>query len=129
MRSILVVANQTLEADRLTEALLSRLEDEACRFHVLVPVRDGDSDEDAKERLTHLTDAVTAAGGQATGELGPPDALEAICDRLLDDEFDEVIVSTLPQGASRWLDMDLPSRIEHGFEVPVTTIVTADESA
>ena len=35
---------------------------------------------------------------------------------------DAVIVSTLPAGVSRWLKMDLPSRIDRMTDAPVTTI-------
>jgi hypothetical protein len=39
--------------------------------------------------------------------------------------FDEVIVSTLPARVSKWLHLDLPSKIG-GLGLPVTTI-TAKE--
>jgi hypothetical protein len=38
------------------------------------------------------------------------------------DRFDEIIISTLPPGVSRWLGMDLPSRAERKFKLPVTTV-------
>lgn len=34
----------------------------------------------------------------------------------------EVIVSTLPAGISRWLKLDLASRIARMSDVPVTTV-------
>ena len=36
--------------------------------------------------------------------------------------FDEVIISTLPLGVSRWLGLDVPHRVERRFKVPVTTV-------
>jgi hypothetical protein len=39
---------------------------------------------------------------------------------------DEVIVSTLPKGLSRWLGEDVPSRLRDSVRVPVT-VVTQDE--
>jgi hypothetical protein len=38
------------------------------------------------------------------------------------EHFDEIISSTLPSGISRWLGMDLPSRAERKFKLPVATI-------
>ncbi len=38
----------------------------------------------------------------------------AIGDALRDQLFDEIILSTLPPGLSRWLKMDLPSRVRTG---------------
>jgi hypothetical protein len=51
--------------------------------------------------------------------------MDAIEDALRSDEFDEIILSTLPHSVSRWLHVDLPHRVAH-FGLPVTT-VTARE--
>lgn len=37
--------------------------------------------------------------------------------------FDEVILSTLPPGVSRWLKQDLPHRLERHFDIPVTHVI------
>jgi hypothetical protein len=37
--------------------------------------------------------------------------------------FDEVIVSTLPTGASKWLQIDLPHRVERFTGAPVRHVV------
>jgi hypothetical protein len=42
-------------------------------------------------------------------------------------EIDEVIVSTLPRGLSRWLGEDVPSRLRDSVRVPVT-VVTQPEA-
>ena len=39
-------------------------------------------------------------------------------------KFDEVIVSTLPTGSSRWLGLDLPHRLEKLTSVPVRHVVS-----
>lgn len=42
-------------------------------------------------------------GAEADGEVGDPNPLQAISDALRERTFDEIILSTLPTGASRWL--------------------------
>jgi hypothetical protein len=40
--------------------------------------------------------------------------------------YDEIIVSTLPTGASRWLRIDVPRRLQKMCDVPVAHIVAAE---
>ena len=47
----------------------------------------------------------------------------AIGGALEEDQFDEITISTLPLGVSRWLGMDLPHRAERKFKLPVTTVI------
>ncbi|HEY9377490.1 MAG TPA: hypothetical protein VIQ02_10385, partial [Jiangellaceae bacterium] len=61
------------------------------------------------------------------GEVGSSNALNAIRDALRAREFDEIIVSTLPSGISRWLHQDLPRRVQR-LGLPVT-VVTAHGDA
>jgi hypothetical protein len=51
--------------------------------------------------------------------------VRAIDDVLLDRRYDEIILSTLPPGVSRWLKLDLPRRVEQRFALPVTTVIGA----
>jgi nucleotide-binding universal stress UspA family protein len=77
----------------------------------------------AQDRLEQMLDRIRAAGGTAAGEVGASDPLEATRDALeREDAFDEIIVSTLPSRLSRWLRMDVPSRVSRLTDVPVTTI-------
>ena len=39
-------------------------------------------------------------------------------------KFDEIIVSTLPTGSSRWMGLDLPHRLEKLTSVPVRHVVS-----
>jgi hypothetical protein len=50
--------------------------------------------------------------------VGDSDPFVAARDLLAGGDFDEVIVSTLPEHVSRWLGRDLPHRIEQ-LGVPV----------
>jgi hypothetical protein len=77
----------------------------------------------AQERLDRMIEKVESLGGQAEGEVGIEDPLEAtraVLDR--ETSFTEIIVSTLPSGLSRWVKMDLPNRIARTTDIPVTTV-------
>jgi hypothetical protein len=77
----------------------------------------------AQDRLGQMLERIRSAGGHAEGEVGtsdPVDATRAVLER--GDDVDEIIVSTLPSTLSRWLRLDVPSRVTRLSDVPVTTI-------
>lgn len=76
----------------------------------------------AEDRLGQMIDKIRAAGGEAQGEVGDSDPAAAVETILEDRSFDGIIVSTLPAGISRWLKMDLSSRVSRMTDAPVTTI-------
>ena len=61
----------------------------------------------------------------ADGVVGDAHPVRAIDDVLIDRPYDEIILSTLPPGVSRWLRLDLPRRVEQRFALPVTTVIGA----
>jgi hypothetical protein len=137
MRSYLVVGNQTLDSPELVAALKERMASGPARFHIVVPatpVSKGltwDEDESrsaAEERLTAAIRLVTELGAEVTGEVGHRDPIEATEDALRGREVDEVILSTLPPGISRWLGQDVPTRLKGSVLVPVTVVTTQRES-
>ena len=56
----------------------------------------------------------------------PPaaDPIAAVQDANNFGDFDEVVISTLPLHASKWLKLDLPSKAERATGLPVTHIET-----
>jgi hypothetical protein len=141
MRRYLVIANQTLATHQLRQELLLRAEEGESLFHFLVPntAREHYSPawadyegaietgtEGAKARLRFALATVRAAGACALGALGDPDPLEAVKLQVQCSAYDEIMVSMLPDGSSRWLDVDLPSRISAFTRIPVTTITAKD---
>ena len=136
MRSYLIVANQTLTSESLRDAIAARLAEGPVRTHVVVPLSpvggrltwdEHASREVAQERLDEVLDRLRAMGAEAAGEVGDRDPVMAVRDALRHREVDEVIVSTLPKGLSRWLGEDVPSRLRDSVQVPVT-VVTQPEA-
>jgi nucleotide-binding universal stress UspA family protein len=76
----------------------------------------------AEQRLTQMTEMIESAGGRAEGTVCDADPLVAIKDVVSHESFDEVIISTLPSRFSRWIRMDVPSRVARVAGAPVTTI-------
>ena len=131
MRSYLIVANQTLTSQSLTDAIKARLADGPVRTHVVVPLSPVDrkltwdeteSRRVAQERLDEVVGRLREMGAEADGEVGDRDPVMAVRDALRGREVDEVIVSTLPKGMSRWLGEDVPSRLREAVRVTVTVV-------
>jgi hypothetical protein len=124
-----IVAHRTAATPRLLDAVAARARAGSCSFTLLVPrpYWDPDTEEAAAtlELAIPLLDA--AAGSHVHGMIGSADPLEAVQAALERDEYDEVIISTLPERVSRWLRRDLPRRVER-LGIPVT-VVTAEQSA
>ena len=117
---VLVVANVTATSDELLTALKEREKQGACRFTLLMPR----SATGAAERLEKALEAMRAVGlGKVDGRVGDPDPVVAAMEAWDPMTFDEIVVSTLPTGVSRWLGLDLPRRLEKLTGVTVRHVV------
>jgi hypothetical protein len=76
----------------------------------------------ARQRMRSQLDRMRELGASVSGEIGVADPVDAVRVVLHRWEFDEVILSTLPERRSRWLAADLPTKIRRGFKLPVTQI-------
>jgi hypothetical protein len=132
MRRHVVVGNQTLRSARLLRELRARQADGPCQFHLIVPAAnphvhafwtEGEARAVAQERLDTALDHFRSEGVDATGTVGDANPADAVADLLLHEEFDSVIVSTLPPGLSRWIHQDLPRRIERRVALPVSHVI------
>lgn len=138
MHRYLVVANQTLGGPNLARVVRERLEDGPCSFHIVVPTTppkdqwtytEGEASKLARARLEAAIARFSEFGADVDGEIGDPRPLDAIADALRAGAFDEIIVSTLPPGRSRWLKINLPGRVRAQFGLKVTHVVWAPELA
>jgi hypothetical protein len=141
MPRYLVVANLTLGGQALREVLEKRIADGGARIHVLVPAghppegwRNHDEESDAVAASRRLREALRRfaelGAEEVTGETGPSRPVDVIGDVIRAngrDAFDEIILSTLPAGPSRWLAMDLPSRVARAHAIPVTHVIALAE--
>ena len=132
---VLIVARRTADSPQLIEAVAQRAQEGPCNFTLLVPAfqggvhRLGDPSDPGQRAAERRIGAAVpllsrAAGAEVVGVVGPAEPLVAVRDTLKLLGFDEVIVSTLPPRASRWLQLGLPGKIR-ALGVPVTEVVGA----
>jgi GABA permease len=131
MRHYLVVANQTLKQQQLTEKIRTCIDAGPCDFFLLVPATrahgplrwtPADAYAVARRRLESGLERFRALGADVVGEVGDQSPVVAIGDVLRRRSFDALILSTLPVGPSQWLRHDVPSRIEKLFGLPVDLV-------
>jgi len=135
MRRYLVVAHQTLASPELLEALKAKASEEDSAFHLLVPIHHGEpgltwtEGHDramTKRRLEEAQLLLTADGLMVSGEVGsdsPVDSVEEVLRRDGPATYAGIIVSTLPRTLSKWLKIDVPSRIQRQTALPVEHLI------
>lgn len=151
VRRYLVVANETLANDELKQWFAAKAAGHRAEFHIVVPqaapsVLHADpatgligpaahtmvvesrraSLEEGERRLASFRTAIAGIPAPVTGEVVLSDPVTAARVVMGRSSFDEILVSALPAGISRWLKLDLPSRIERAFHLPVSTLVQHD---
>ena len=115
------MANRTAAAPRLLDEITRRAESGPCQFTLLIPdVRDRKAADWTLDAAVPLMER--AARGGVESLVGGPDAVESVERAVREGDFDEIVVSTLPRGVSKWLRRDLISRIKT-LGLPVTAIV------
>jgi hypothetical protein len=134
--SVLVMANRTAESPELLEALKSRAAQGDCEFTLLIPSTPhgiswaADMSAGAGEAEHHRQAFLDELRGEGIdvkdAKVGDPEPLAAAQDAVNFGSFDEVIVSTLPLHVSKWLKLDLPSKVKAATGLPVTHVVASD---
>lgn len=129
---VLVVAHKTAATPALIDAVRRRAQQGPAHFTLLVPnaahglhkvVDAEDLDHSEADQVIALAKPLLkeAAGGDVESIVGDPNPLDAIQDAINLNGYDEIIISTLPTRVSRWLKLDLPSKL-NGLGLPVTTV-------
>ncbi len=134
MRTILVIANQTIGGAKLLQTIKERVEaaDGDARVVIAVPrvpprrgniIYEDAVFEAAQVRIDLARSFLREAGISAIGEVGDPDPYTATMDAVEEHHPDEVVVSTLPATSSGWLRRDLIDRIRDASGLPVEHVV------
>lgn len=138
MGTALIVANQTLPSPDLADAIAARIRDGVAVFHVVVPATppargftwdEEESRAEGAARLATFLERLRELGVEATGEVGDRDPVAAVRDALRGRVVDEIVLSTLPPGVSRWLGQDVPSRLRSAVSVPVEVVYEGARTA
>ena len=122
-RRVLVISNETVEADILHDTLVAHAD--ATDVVVVAPA--------LNTRLRHwLSDedpARHSAQRRVDGWVGDADPLQAIADALVVFDADELLIATHPEARSNWLAHDLVGRACARFSLPVVHLVVEDARA
>jgi hypothetical protein len=123
-RHVLVVANVTLTSDELLEALNRQSMLGPVAWTVIVPsTRTHGAREAAVQQLEEGLGRMRALGLEAEGTVGSGDPMVAVAQAWDPRRYDEIVLSTLPSSTSKWLQSDLPRRIERHTGALVTHVV------
>jgi hypothetical protein len=139
MSTVLIVANQTLPSEALATEVAARIAAGDRTFHVVVPATpppgggftwdENEARQAAEERLASFVARLLKQGATAAGEIGDRDPVAAVRDAARGRDVSEIILSTLPEGASRWLRQDVPSRLRGAMTIPIVVVTEREPSA
>jgi GABA permease len=134
MPRVLVVANETVEAEELL-AELRRIEDEdSSTFLVVAPAvaaehglgtwSQAGAIEAAQERVDRTLAVLRSEGLDCDGYVGDMVPFAAVRDAL--DRFDAamIVISTHPATRSGWLRKDLVDQVRSTFKLPVVHVIS-----
>ena len=135
MARYLVVAHQTADSPELVAELRrAKTSDPTSTFVLVVPATpiqhlggwtEGEARAVATEAGTRAQEELGRHGIQLVDvRVGDPDPVEAAADEWNErPDYDEVILSTLPVGRSRWLKGDATNRLSKRLNLPVSHVV------
>jgi hypothetical protein len=132
MKTVLIVANETIGGQKLVDAVRSRATEGDVRFVLCVPqnrpkaglvVYDEAVFDAAQARVDLALSFMHAEGFEAIGEVGDPDPYTATIDAVHAYRPQEIIISTYPATRSGWLRRDLVERVREASGLPVEHIV------
>ncbi len=133
MRTVLVVANETIGGQPLLDAIRARAAETETRFVLCVPqtrprsgyvIYDDAVFDAAQARVDLAVGFVRSEGINAVGEVADPDPYAATMDAVQEYDPDEIIISTYPEHRSGWQRRDLVERVRDASGLPVEHVVT-----
>jgi hypothetical protein len=126
----LVVANQTAASGELVNTLKELASESPRRFICVVPQDSGDgrATNAAKARLDQLLSSLDEADIVAAGMIGDPDPFTAVMNAVGYFYISEIVISTLPDNESKWMQGGLVDRIKRQTSKPVIHVSSSDVS-
>lgn len=150
VRRLLVVGSHTLRRPEVEQTIVSQRRQGPLEVHVLVPrepaplgpVIMGDPSsgvlltdaqmldveraalDEAQQRLDDFIKRLQELDIAVSGEVGATNPVRAVQTVLGRAEFDEIVLATLSHAASKWLHLDVPSRLRRVTSIPVVHITT-----
>jgi hypothetical protein len=122
--NVLVVANVTATSPELIGALVSQARSGPARFRLVIPSSPAAGGRQAaEEQLAQALERLRSMGLTVDGTVGSIDPIVAISDEWDPQRYDEVVISTLPMGVSKWLHAGLPERVQRLTGARVTHVV------
>ena len=123
----LVVANQTLATEELCAHLTRKAREGERRFIVVAPVDSGSGPDvrAGRERLRSLISSLRERDIVAAGFIGDPDPFTAVMNALQTFYISEIVISTLPESSSKWLEKGLVDRVRRASGRPVEHVQSA----
>jgi len=138
-RRILIVANQTAPGAHVKSVVSQRIAEGPCTFMLLVPAAappghwtwtEAEAAALAHRRMNDALVGLRELGADIEGSVHDGSPMDAVATFMQIERFenhvpfDEIILSTLPPGASRWLRQDLPHRLQRRYGISVTHIIS-----
>jgi len=124
----LVVANQTVGGQALTDQLKALAAESERRFIVISP-QSGEAGDDAAGRLAATLERLDSEGVKAIGQVTHPDPYTAIQNALDFYGIDEIVISTFSETRSGWLRGGLVGRVQTSTSKPVYHVVSEQKPA
>jgi hypothetical protein len=137
MRTVLVVANETIGGRPLLETVRRLASEQDTRFMLCVPqsrpkagyvIYDDAVFDAAQTRVDLAVQFVRSEGMAADGEVGDPDPYAATMDAVRDYNPERIVISTYPEARSGWLRRDLVERIRDASGLEVEHVVADIDS-
>jgi nucleotide-binding universal stress UspA family protein len=132
VKTILVVANETVGGRELIDRIRALAAEGDVRFVLCVPrsrpraglvVYDDSVHDAAQARVDLALEYIRSQGIDAIGEVGDPDPYTATIDAVREHRPAEIIISTYPVTRSGWMRRDLIDRVRDATGLPVEHIV------
>jgi hypothetical protein len=121
-RLVVVVGNHTLLSDALRDRLHAITGSGDVDLHVVVPIRAEDDLDVGFWRGRALAERLVKPGVEVTVDVGVDEPVALVRKAVHGAHIDQVVVSTLPEGVSRWLRADVAGHLRRALNVPVELV-------